>query len=107
MARPVHVLDMGGLRALLTRLLHRVRRPRARVVRRVALICPHRCELVEVHFDQSADAGSHPVLRCSARDECPPTCDHACRNLPAAFHGPAQALLIFPPDTDGVPDDVD
>jgi hypothetical protein len=82
------------------------RRRRPRVVRRVALRCPHDCTLVEVDILQGPDAGTRPVLHCSGRPECPPSCDHACRNLPAALLGPARALLIFPAGTEGVPDDV-
>jgi hypothetical protein len=100
--------------AALGRLVHFLRdlsgphRPafRARVVRRVALHCPHDCELVEVDILQGPDAGLRPVLRCSARPECPPSCDHACRALHDAVAGPARALLILPPG-EGVPDEVD
>lgn len=91
---------MRHLRTVLAFVFRRARRPR--IVRRVTLRCPHDCEIVEVDILQEPAGGTRPVLRCSGRADCPPACDHACRNL----HGEARALLIFPPGTDGVPDDV-
>jgi hypothetical protein len=96
--------------AWLTRLRHwlgpRRRSNRPRIVRRVALPCPHDCALVEADILQGEEGGSRPVLRCSARPECPPICDHACRHLHAAIAGPARALLILPPGDDP-PDEID
>jgi hypothetical protein len=93
------------LRTILAFVFGRPRRPR--IVRRVALRCPHKCTLVEVEILQGPDAGTRPVLRCSAHAECPPRCDHACRNTPEALRGPARALLIFPAGTEGLPDEGD
>jgi hypothetical protein len=96
-------VGMNRLRALLAFIFRRARRPR--IVRRMALRCPHDCEIVEVDILEGPDAGRRPVLRCSARPECPPTCDHACRLVPPALRE-TRALLIFPADSKGVPDDV-
>jgi hypothetical protein len=79
---------------------------RVRIVRRVQLICPHECELVEVDVLTGPDAGRQPVLRCSARLDCPPTCDHACRHLPEALGETPGTQIFLPPGTE-LPNEID
>jgi hypothetical protein len=46
------------------------------------------------------------VLRCSARPECPPACDGACRYAVESVTGPSRALFICPPGQ-GAPEEID
>jgi len=96
------------LRTTVQRLLARFapREKRPRVVRRVALHCPHGGALT--HVDLLTGVGATPVrvLRCSARAECPPRCDCACRTLPEAIEHTAEAQIILGPGR-GIPDEID
>ncbi len=75
-----------------------------RLVRRVGMECPHGRGHVEV--DLLTDRAGKPtaVVRCSAHNACPPTCDQACRRCAEAVLAPAHALVIYPHD--GPLDDV-
>jgi hypothetical protein len=69
-----------------------------RIARRVAMVCPHGRGPVEVEI-LTEDAGKPvAVLRCSAHDACPPTCDQACRKCAAAVLAPARAIIVYPHD---------
>ena len=69
---------------------------RPRIVRRVAMECPHGRGVAEI--DLLTDRGGKPeaVLRCSAHESCPPTCDQACRLCAEAVLTPAHAVIIYP-----------
>jgi hypothetical protein len=77
-----------------------------RVIRRVAIHCPHGGTTVEVDLEMSRTGRPERVLRCSARAECPPTCDGACRYGAECVTGPARAILVCPSGTD-VPEEID
>ena len=76
-----------------------------RVVRRVGMVCPHGRGPVQV--DILVDRAGKPevVLRCSAHDACPPTCDQSCRRCADAVLRPARAVVVYPPG-DGPFEDV-
>jgi hypothetical protein len=87
--------DGGMLRRVWARLKRP--RPRARLVRRAAIRCPHTARRVEIELVLGPTGAPDLVLRCSIRPECPPACDQACRSLAEAVVGPARALLVLPP----------
>jgi hypothetical protein len=70
-----------------------------RIARRIGMICPHGFGQVEVEL-LSDGAGGKPlaVLRCSAHDACPPTCDQACRTCVDAVLAPARAVIVYSHD---------
>ena len=70
---------------------------RPRVVRRVGIDCPHGRGVVEVDFLMDRAGRPEAVVRCTAHESCPPTCDQACRRCAEAVLGPAHALIIYPP----------
>ena len=69
-----------------------------RVARRVGMICPHGRGRVEVEFLTNRGGKPLAVLRCSAHDACPPTCDQVCRTCADAVLAPARAVIVYPHD---------
>lgn len=94
--------------AMIRRALASVRRfvgsHEPRLVRRVEVECPHGRGRVEI--DLLVDRAGKPtaVVRCSAHQACPPTCDQACRHCADVVLAPAHALVVYPHD--GPLDDV-
>ena len=67
-----------------------------RIVRRVGMDCPHGRGLAEVDLLTDRAGKPEAVLRCSAHESCPPTCDQACRLCAEAVLMPADAIIIYP-----------
>lgn len=104
-ARPMlETMDMGLLR-FLVRWLALPRRG-ARLVRRVAMRCPHTDEAVEIELLMGPEGHPSMVLRCSRRAEAPPECDQRCRSRSEAVTNVPRSLLLLP-SGDGPPDEVD
>jgi hypothetical protein len=76
-----------------------LRREEPRLVRRVTIPCPHGRGVVEVELRTDRMGKPEAVLRCSAHESCPPTCDQACRSCAESVLTPASALIIYPPGT--------
>ena len=67
-----------------------------RIVRRVNMDCPHGRGFAEVDLLTDRARKPEAVLRCSAHESCPPTCDQACRLCAEAVLTPAHAIIIYP-----------
>lgn len=77
-----------------------------RFIRRAATHCPRTGTAVVIDLLIGATGKPEAVLRCSARPECPPTCDAACLREAECMAGPSRALFICPPGT-GAPQEID
>jgi hypothetical protein len=69
-----------------------------RLARRMEMTCPHGRGQVEVEFLNDRAGRPTAVLRCSAHEACPPTCDQACRTCVDAVLSRAHALIVYPHD---------
>jgi hypothetical protein len=101
----------GSLRtvaAALGTLMRRRREPRhaPRIVRRTTVHCPWSGAPVEVDLLMRRTGAPDAVLRCSARRECPPACDQACKDMAEAALAPVRVLIVLPPGGD-LPDEID
>src|SRR5687767_2926695 len=67
-----------------------------RLVRRVGMECPHGRGSVEVDLLMDRAGRPEAVLRCTAHEKCPPTCDQACRRCAEAVLGRCHALIVYP-----------
>jgi hypothetical protein len=88
---------MGFTRYLLRRLGGRAGQPR--FVRRVTMRCPHAGDAdpnVEIELLMGRTGMPSMVMRCSHRQETPPTCDQACRHRAEAVVGAPRGLLLIP-----------
>jgi hypothetical protein len=67
-----------------------------RIVKRVALECPHGRGRVEV--DLLLDDAGKPTsaVRCTADGCIPPACDHVCKRCTSAVMDPASAIVVYP-----------
>jgi hypothetical protein len=77
-----------------------------RLIRRVVIHCPHGGGAVEIDLLMRRTGGPEAVLRCSARRECPPACDRACRLAAECVLATPRALFICPPGS-GPPEEID
>jgi hypothetical protein len=69
-----------------------------RIARRIGMVCPHGRGQVEVELLTDGVGKPVAVLRCSAHDACPPTCDQSCRTCAEAVLAPTRTLIIYPHD---------
>jgi hypothetical protein len=74
----------------------RVRAPAPRIVRRMDVECPHGRGRVEVDLLLDRSGRPKAVVRCSAHEACPPTCDQACRQCADAVVDRPHAILVYP-----------
>jgi hypothetical protein len=69
-----------------------------RLARRIGMICPHGRGQVEVEILTDRAGKPAAVLRCSAHNACPPTCDQACHRCVDAVLARAHAVIVYPHD---------
>jgi len=77
--------------------LRGLRTPQVRFVRRVEIHCPHGRGLVSVDMTTDRHGAPDVVLRCSAHESCPPSCDQACLRCAEAVRTRATALVVCTP----------
>ena len=67
-----------------------------RIVKRVAIDCPHGRGSAEV--DLLLDDAGRPesAVRCTADACMPPACDHICRRCTTTVMDPARAVVVYP-----------